>query len=37
MKSFEELTYLGWIRRMKKLAHVALKAYGLTDARFRFD
>jgi hypothetical protein len=33
MKPFEELTYLGRVRRMRQLAHAALAAYGITEAR----
>jgi hypothetical protein len=29
MKSYEKLTYLGRIRRMRELAQVALNAYGM--------
>jgi Ser/Thr protein kinase RdoA (MazF antagonist) len=36
MKPFEELTYLGRIRRMRQFARVALNAFGLPDARFKF-
>lgn len=36
MKPYEELTYLGRIRRMRRLAYSALSAYGLTTASFRF-
>src|SRR5512139_3114423 len=36
MKPFEELSYLGRIRRMRQLAQVALDDYGFTDARFTF-
>ena len=36
MKPFEELSYQGRIRRMRQLAQVALNAYGLPDARFKF-
>ena len=35
MKPYEELTYLGRVRRMRQLAEVALSAYGLSEARFR--
>lgn len=34
MKPFRELTYLGRVRRMRRLARVALAAYGIADARF---
>jgi Ser/Thr protein kinase RdoA (MazF antagonist) len=33
MKPFQELTYLGRVRRMRRLAQVALAAYGIADAR----
>lgn len=33
MKSFDDLTYLGRIRRLRQLAQAALAAYGLSDAR----
>lgn len=33
MKPFDELTRLGRIRRMRQLAFVALKHYGISDAR----
>ena len=36
MKPFADLSYLGRIRRMRQMAQVALNAYGLTDARFKF-
>jgi hypothetical protein len=36
MKPYEELTYLGRVRRMRRLARVALEAYGLADARYKF-
>jgi Ser/Thr protein kinase RdoA (MazF antagonist) len=35
MKPYEDLTYLGRIRRMRQLAQVALNAYGLSAARFK--
>jgi Ser/Thr protein kinase RdoA (MazF antagonist) len=35
MKDFDELTYLGRVRRMRKLAAAALVAYGLGEAHFR--
>lgn len=35
MKPFEELTYLGGVRRFRQLARVALDAYGLAEARFK--
>jgi Ser/Thr protein kinase RdoA (MazF antagonist) len=35
MKPFKELAYLGRIRRMRQLAQVALKAYGLSDVPFK--
>jgi Ser/Thr protein kinase RdoA (MazF antagonist) len=34
MKPFQELTYLGRVRRMRRLAQAALEAYGIADARF---
>lgn len=34
MKSFDELTRLGRIRRMRTLAKAALMSYGVADARF---
>ncbi len=34
MKDYEDLTYLGRIRRMRELARIALTAYGITDSRF---
>jgi hypothetical protein len=33
MKSFDDLTYTGRIRRIGQLAQAALNAYGLSDAR----
>lgn len=36
MKEFDELTKLGRVRRMRRLARVALDTYGLGEARFRF-
>jgi Ser/Thr protein kinase RdoA (MazF antagonist) len=36
MIPYEDLTYLGRVRRMRRLAGEALKAYGLAGARFRF-
>jgi len=36
MKAYEELTYLGRARRMRRLARVALDAYGLADADIVF-
>ena len=36
MVPYEELTYRGRIRRMRRLARVALEAYGLSDARYKF-
>jgi Ser/Thr protein kinase RdoA (MazF antagonist) len=36
MKTYEELTYLGRVRRMRELARVALADYGLAGARFTF-
>jgi hypothetical protein len=35
MKSFQELTYLGRVRRKRQLAQVALNAYGLAEVRFK--
>jgi Ser/Thr protein kinase RdoA (MazF antagonist) len=35
MKPYDELTYLGRVRRMRQLAHVALDTYGLPGARFK--
>jgi Ser/Thr protein kinase RdoA (MazF antagonist) len=35
MKSFDELTYLGKVRRFRQLAGVALKGYGLAESRFK--
>jgi len=34
MKPFEELSYLGRVRRMRQVAQAALNAYGLSGARF---
>ncbi len=34
-KPFQELTYLGRMRRMRRLAQVALAAYGIPEARFK--
>jgi len=36
MKSYQELTYLGRVRRMRQLARVALAAYGVAEARVKF-
>jgi Ser/Thr protein kinase RdoA (MazF antagonist) len=36
MKPYKELTHLGRVRRMRQLAGVALDAYGLAGARFKF-
>lgn len=36
MKPFEQLTYLGRIRRMRQLARHALNAYDLTDMHLQF-
>lgn len=36
MKPFTELTYQGRIRRLRQLAHTALKAYDLADPRVSF-
>ena len=35
MKPYDELTYLGRVRRMRQLAHVALDTYGLGGMRFK--
>jgi Ser/Thr protein kinase RdoA (MazF antagonist) len=35
MKPYEELTYVGRLRRLRQLASVALDAYGLAGARFK--
>ena len=35
VKPFQELTYLGRVRRMRRLAHAALAAFGIADARFK--
>jgi Ser/Thr protein kinase RdoA (MazF antagonist) len=35
VKPFQELTYLGRVRRMRRLAQAALAAYGIADARFK--
>jgi Ser/Thr protein kinase RdoA (MazF antagonist) len=35
MKPYDELTYLGRVRRMRQLAHVALDTYGLAGVRFK--
>ncbi len=35
MKPYNELTYLGRTRRLRKLAQAALADYGLADARFK--
>lgn len=35
MKPFDELTYLGRMRRMRRLAKVALAAFGIAQARFK--
>jgi len=35
MKPYKELTYLGRARRMRRLASVALEAFGLAEARFK--
>ncbi len=35
IKPYQELTYLGRVRRMRRLAQVALAAYGIVDARFK--
>jgi len=36
MKPYQELTRLGRVRRMRRLAQAALDAYGLSGARFKF-
>ena len=36
MKTFEELTYLGQVRRMRRVATGALEAFGLAGARLDF-
>lgn len=36
MKPYDELSYLGRLRRMRKLAKAALKEYGLDNARLKF-
>jgi Ser/Thr protein kinase RdoA (MazF antagonist) len=36
MKPYEDLTYRGRLRRMRRLAGVALEAYGLADAQYSF-
>jgi len=35
MQAFEELTYLGQVRRLRRLAGAALQQYGLTDSRIQ--
>jgi hypothetical protein len=35
MKPFQELTYLGRVRRIRRLAQAALAAYGIAEARFK--
>jgi Ser/Thr protein kinase RdoA (MazF antagonist) len=35
MKPYEEMTYLGRVRRFRQLASAALAAYGLTGAHFK--
>jgi Ser/Thr protein kinase RdoA (MazF antagonist) len=35
VKPYDELTYLGRVRRMRQLAHVALDSYGFVGARFK--
>jgi len=35
MKPYDSLTYLGRVRRMRRLASVALAEYGLADAHFK--
>jgi len=36
VKPFEELTYLGQIRKLRQVARAALDAYGLNHARLKF-
>jgi hypothetical protein len=36
MKPFEELSHLGRIRRVRRLAQAALNAYGLPNAEMQF-
>lgn len=36
MKPFDQLTFLGRMRRMRRLAHSALAAYDLNDPQLRF-
>ena len=36
MKPFEELTYLGRLRRMRQFAWNALQAYGMSDLQLKF-
>ena len=36
MKAFEELTYLGQVRRLRQVAQAAIDAYGLPKARLKF-
>ena len=36
MIPYEDLTYLGRVRRMQQLPRVALEDYGLADAPFKF-
>ncbi len=35
MKPFQDLTYLGQVRRLRRLAQAALQYYGLADAQFK--
>jgi Ser/Thr protein kinase RdoA (MazF antagonist) len=35
-RQFEELTYLGQLRKLRRVAQAALDAYGLADARLKF-
>ena len=37
MKPYDELTRTGRLRRLRKLAEVALWEYGLSDARLTFQ
>lgn len=36
MKPFDELSYRGRLRRLRKQAQAALDAYGLSDAKVKF-
>jgi hypothetical protein len=35
MKPYQDLTYRGRLRRMRQLARLALREYGLQDAPFK--